>query len=314
MGDGTAGLDSVSSYDPFRPGEFDPVLETVDAHDPTRGISFPVDIWSPKTERRPSPLIVYSHHSGGTRRAATFLCRHLAGHGYVVAAMDHYEVVARDHLPADRAARIAAIISNRVPDLRFLIDHMRERGVDASRVGVVGHSFGGWAALALPEVDSRARSVVAMGAGGSDEPRPGILPVKLTFKWLEEVPTLYLAADEDVPIPLSGVYELLDRTPGPKRMFILQRADHQHFLDDVEGAHEAVRHANFPKEAAWIPAAMRPVAELSSGEQAHTFARGLTLAHLDATLRHLTVAERFLDGDVPAELAARGVEAVAAQR
>jgi dienelactone hydrolase len=238
----------------------------------------------------------------------------LASHGYVVAAMDHFEVVAHDQLPTDRAARIAAIISNRVPDVRFLIDYMLERGVAASRVGVVGHSFGGWTALALPEVDSRPASVVAMGAGGSDEPRPGILPVKLTFKWLREVPTLYLAADDDVPIPLSGVYQLFDRTPGPKRMFILRRADHQHFLDDVESAHEAMRHANLPKEAAWIPAAMRPIAELSSGEQAHTFARGLTLAHLDATLRQLTVAERFLDGDVPAELAARGVEAVAAQR
>src|ERR1700732_4598062 len=36
-----------------------------------------------------------------------------------------------------------------------------------------------------------------------------------------------------------------------------------------------------------IPAAMRPMAELPSGERAHAFVRGLTLAHMDATLRGL---------------------------
>ncbi|MGZ3520871.1 MAG: alpha/beta hydrolase [Vulcanimicrobiaceae bacterium] len=29
------------------------------------------------------PLIVFSHHSGGHRRTATFLCTHLSSHGYV---------------------------------------------------------------------------------------------------------------------------------------------------------------------------------------------------------------------------------------
>jgi len=62
-------------------------------------------------------------------------------------------------------------------------------------------------------------------------------------------------------------------------MFVLQRADHQHFVDDVEGEHEAVRAMSFPGEASWIPAAMRPIGELASGEQAHLFVRGLTLAH-----------------------------------
>jgi hypothetical protein len=37
----------------------------------------------------------------------------------------------------------------------------------------------------------------------------------------------------------------------------------------------------------------------------------LTLAHFDATLRQLDAAERFLAGDVVAELATRDVEAIA---
>src|SRR5438067_4062406 len=98
-------------------------------------------------------------------------------------------------------------------------------------------------------------------------------------------------------IPLANAYELFARTPASKRLFILRRADHQHFLDDVEGEHEAIRAMSLPGEAAWIPAAMQPIAELCSGEQAHLFVRGLTLAHLDGTLRQLGAARRFLAGD-----------------
>ena len=184
-------------------------------------------------------------------------------------------------------------------------------GLDAERIGLVGHSFGRWTVLATPEVEPQVRAVVAMGPGGSTHPRPGILPLKLTFTWGRDDPTLFLAAADDVPIPLTAVFELFDRTPASKRMFILRRADHQHFLDDVEGEHEAVRAMDFPGEAAWIPAAMRPITELCSGEQAHIFVRGLTLAHFDATLRRLKPAEHFLARDVEGELAARGVDVIA---
>jgi hypothetical protein len=122
---------------------------------------------------------------------------------------------------------------------------------------------------------------------------------------------MYLAAEQDTMIPLASVYEVFDRTPATKRLFILRRADHQHFVDDVEGEHEALRAMSLPGDAAWIPAAMRPIAELASGEQAHVFVRGLTLAHFDATLRQLEGAQRFLAGDIENELAKRGVEVIA---
>jgi len=65
-----------------------------------------------------------------------------------------------------------------------------------------------------------------------------------------------------------------------------------------------------PGEAAWIPAAMRPIAELCPGDHPHLFAPGLALAHRDATLRRSAATARFLAGDLEAELAARGVEAI----
>jgi dienelactone hydrolase len=306
-------------YDPFEPGTYEVATRAIEAADAARNRLFPCDIWLPdgSKSRALFPLIVLSHSSGGDRRSATFLCSHLASHGYAVAAMDHSERVAPELAAAanetaeERNARVDAIIASRVPDVRFLIDYVLGAGlnVDQDRIGLVGHSFGGWTVLAVPERDDRIGSVVAMGPGGSSRPRPGILPLSLTFGWDRDIPVLFLAAEDDVPIPLSGVRELFDRTPGPSRMFVLRRADHQHFLDDVEGEHEALRAMTLPGEAAWIPDAMRPMSELCPGPQAHDFVRGLTLAHLDATLRGSDPAGRFLAAGADSALAARGVDA-----
>jgi dienelactone hydrolase len=308
----------ATAYDPFAPGRFSVGVKSAEATDHARHRRFPTEIWypadSPESNR---PLIVYSHPGGGTRRSASLLATHLASWGYVVGAMDHSDLVApelahRDgETAAERDTRIAAVIASRVPDLRFLLDHLlgdAGLALDPQRIGLVGHSFGGWTVLATTEVEPRVGAVVALAPGGNSNPKPGILPLKLGFAWGRDVPTLYLAAEDDTMIPLAGVTELFDRTPSSKRMFILRRADHQHFVDDVEAEHEAIRAMSFPGDAAWIPGAMRPMAELASGEQAHLFVRGLTLAHLDATLRGLDAAERFLAGDVRAELARRGVE------
>lgn len=302
-------------YDPFLAGPFPARLKTLQLADQARGREFPTDVWYPDGSGR-HPLVVFSHYSGGHRRTSTFLLKHLASHGYVVAAMDHSEVVAPElrrpgsESPEDRGRRIDAIIASRVPDIQFLLDELPGQGWDSTRVGLVGHSFGGWTVLATTEVDQRVRSVVALAPGGSSYVRPGILPLTLSFAWGRDVPTLYLAAELDVPVPLAGVQELFERTPASKRMFVLRNADHQHFLDDVEAAHEAMRTMPFPPEAAWIPAGMRPMTELASAEQAHVFVRGLTLAHLDATLKGSSAAERFLDRDVEAALEARGVSAL----
>ncbi len=316
-------------YDPFARGPFPVGVRTIHALDPARDRLFPVEIWYPATgsdalaHPGPHPLVIYSHSVAAHRRSATFLTTHLASHGYAVAALDHSEVVAPELHPRDgetrkeRAARIDEVISSRVPDIRFLVDHLLDLasevpiGVDAERLGLVGHSLGGWTVLATPEVEPRVRAVVALAPGGSTNPLPGILPLDLTFGWRRRVPALYLAAEDDTPVPPAQVHDVFDRAPEPKRMLVLRRADHQHFQDDVEATHEAVRAMSFDGEGAWIPRAMRPMAELCPGEHAHLFVRGLTLSHLDATLREDEAADRFLAGDLECELAVRGVEVLA---
>lgn len=251
------------------------------------------------------PLIVFSHASFGHRRQASFLCTHLASHGYVVAATDHTGNTAIDF--AERSRRAAAgdvltqeerdsyvrqIIADRVPDLRFLLDEMVARAphdltdrIDGQRVGLIGWSFGGWAVLATLEADERVGALVALSPAGNSNPLPGIIPATLTFKWRRAVPTLFLVAEEDRFTPLPGQYELFDRAPSNRRMFILRHADHNHFADQVD-------------DEGLCPRA-----------NAHLFTRGLALAHMDAVLKQCEPAERFMADDPVARLRERGVDA-----
>lgn len=312
----------TEEYDPFNPGRFPIGVRTVERRDAARDRLFPCEIWYPG-QRGNYPLILFSHSSGGGRRTATFLCTHLSSHGYVVAAMDHSEVVSSDlkrpssESDENKAARIRAVLQNRVPDIRFLLDQiLNDAALDAEttinplQIGLVGHSLGGWTVLAAPEVEPRIRSVVALAPGGSSNPKPGIVRAKLTFNWGRDVPALYLVAENDVCLPLDGMYELFERTRPTKQMVILRRADHVHFMDNVEEIHETIRNNPMPGELAWIAKEMRPISELCSGEQAHLFVRGLTLCHMDATLKQRPEAQQFLAGDIEAALATKGVGAI----
>lgn len=344
-------------YDPFGRGRYPVGVRTIHARDTTRNRLFPCEIWYPAAAAHASQdtspgtqdaftvlgrprtqkairdaaahpgtysLIIFSHASGHHRRGSTFVCTHLSSHGYVVAALDHSEVVAAELGPADdeteaqRTARLEAVIENRVPDVRFILDHLlntptwdSEAALDPTHVGIVGHSFGGWTALAAPDVERRIGAVVALAPAGSSQRKPGILPVTLQFSWGRDVPTLYLVAENDVSLPLAGMYELFERTPARRQMVILRRADHAHFMDDVEEMHENARKMPFTGELAWLPKEMRPIAELCSGEQAHIFVRGLTLCHMDSILKRQEDAQRFLTEDVEAALAERGINVIA---
>jgi predicted dienelactone hydrolase len=295
-------------YDPFAPGPFAVGVRAGIAIDRTRDDRrLPFEVWYPELAGAGRhPLIAYCHASFGHGRQSVYLSTHLASHGYVVAAADHTGNAAADLV--ERTQRRAAgevptteeadaylrkIIDDRVPDLRFLLDHILggavdgvSAAIDEQRVGLVGWSFGGWAVLATPEVDDRVAAVVALAPAGNSKPLPGIIPAPLTFAWKREVPTLFLVAERDRFTPLSGEYELFERTPSRKRMFILQGADHQHFDDQIVD-----------------PGPCSP-------EHAHTFTRGLSLAHLDAVMRSDNDAEGFMDGDPVAALRERGVNAV----
>ena len=298
----------TGGFDPLDPGPHSVATSGGLIVDRERdGRELPLEVWYPESDDAERfPLVLYSHASGGHRRQSSFLCTHLASHGYVVAAVDHSGNAAADFAarakriaagevvtPAEGEARLRQIIADRVPDLRFLLSEMLERApaavadrIDEERIGVIGWSFGGWAALSTLESDDRFGAVLALAPAGNSKPLPGIIPATLTFRWKRDVPALFLVAERDRFTPLAGQYELFTRTPSRKRMFILRGADHQHFADQIDDP------------------------GLCSPEHAHVFTRTLGLAHFEAALKGSAAAEEFLEADPATRLRERGVDVV----
>ena len=102
------------------------------------------------------PLVLFSHGNAGIRFQSIFLATHLASHGYIVASPDH-----QGNTFLDIAAGIVdgQVVVNRPKDMTFLLDTLLARNatpgdflagaIDARRIGMSGHSFGGFTTFAL---------------------------------------------------------------------------------------------------------------------------------------------------------------------
>jgi predicted dienelactone hydrolase len=271
------------------------------------------------------PLVLFSHGFGGHRRQSTFLLTHLASHGYVAAAVDHSGNTVVDMMqlvmamqgggpPPDVAGMLRQFIAARPADVAFMLDELLGGAVaelapviDRNRIGMSGHSFGGWTTLMVTARDRRIRAALALAPAGGSMPLPeNPLADALDFAWGRDVPTLYLVAERDSVLPLRGMHELFAKTACAKRMAVLKNADHMHFCDRIEEVHELFRLMP-PPGAQRIVSAVPPIGELAPAEHGYLFVRGLGLAHMDAALKDNAAARQLLGDGLRATLAERGV-------
>src|SRR5579863_5956947 len=104
-------------------------------------------VWSPADSGgAPFPLIIYSHGTYGAPDNASHITRHLAAHGYLVAAPAFPLTASTAHtrLPA---AHIADGV-NQPGDVSFVIEQLLAdpayaRLIDPEAIGATGHSLGG---------------------------------------------------------------------------------------------------------------------------------------------------------------------------
>ena len=102
------------------------------------------------------PVVLFSHGNGGIRFQSFFFTAHLASHGFVVVTPDHHGNTFVDALlgVVDPASAV-----NRPRDMSFLIDQLLafngesgnffEGAIDPARIGLSGHSFGGYTTFAV---------------------------------------------------------------------------------------------------------------------------------------------------------------------
>jgi predicted dienelactone hydrolase len=158
----------------------------------------------------PFPLVLFSHGNGGIRFQSFFFAAHLASHGFIVATPDHHGNTFVDVLLGVVDSDSAV---NRPLDMSFLLDQLEafnaEPGnffagaIDPARVGLSGHSFGGYTAFAL------AGGEFALGT--FTDPRfKAILPQAPAAPFPDEffatvtVPTLVLGGSIDATTPFAS--------------------------------------------------------------------------------------------------------------
>ncbi|MGA7954005.1 MAG: alpha/beta fold hydrolase [Gloeobacterales cyanobacterium] len=144
-------------------GPFPFVSEELKLQDVSRNRVYPADVYRPENLNAVSgsiPVMVISHGFGDTRSHFAEFAKHLASYGFVVAVPEHIgsntdQKEALISMRAHEAFRVREFI-DRPLDISFLLDELGRLNetkfqgrLDLNNVAVMGHSFGGYTALAL---------------------------------------------------------------------------------------------------------------------------------------------------------------------
>lgn len=211
----------------------------------------------------PYPLIMFSHGNSGISVQSFTLCEHLASQGFVVAAPNHEGNTIFDS-PSDE--EVAQIARERPMDIVFTLGEMQSHAdfsaaIDPARIGIAGHSFGGYTTLVLAgaegDVDSAKARCAASGGAEIFCPyveywQPGEMlrrpaGAEVFMAALALAPGGYSAfGDEglamvDMPLMLMGgdlddmtgeeVIPIYTALPAPKHKIVITGAGHMSFTD-----------------------------------------------------------------------------------
>ena len=204
------------------------------------------------------PILLLSHGWGGFKEQNTYQVEELASHGYIVAAPDHtYGAVATvfpdgkvalnnlDALPTNNDLSDAEFLmavqllgDQWAGDLSFILDSLADSTRDApagqlanrldfTRIGALGHSTGGGAAIQFCATDSRCKAALGMD--------PYMDPV--AFSVLDEgLSQPYLAMFSDVWAQdrsrNNGIFENFSKnSSGDRFRYYIEKTDHYDFTD-----------------------------------------------------------------------------------
>ncbi|HEU4996946.1 MAG TPA: alpha/beta fold hydrolase [Gemmatimonadaceae bacterium] len=211
-----------------------------------------VAIWKPSATTR-APLVVFSHGFGGCAAQSRFLTEALAERGYFVVAPDHRDARCGSHgerlRPEEPFAAPAkwtdATYADRRDDIIAIVSALRATPalayrIDFSRIGLVGHSLGGYTVLGLSGAWpswklENVRAVLALS--------PVVQPylVHQTLAGLR-VPVMYQGGTADLGITpwivkKGGAY---DASPAPRYFVELTRASHFAWTNLNPVAHDVI--------------------------------------------------------------------------
>ncbi|UZQ54109.1 alpha/beta hydrolase [Trichothermofontia sichuanensis B231] len=159
----TAAARSVDRLMDLRqPGPYPVVFQPLQLEDSRRQRTYPADLYLPQTlsQLTAVPVVIISHGLGSSRTHFREFAQHLASYGFAVALPEHIgsNEAQKQAVMAWKAREVFQVSEflDRPLDVSFLLDQLdhynrTELGarLNLQQVAVVGHSFGGYTALAL---------------------------------------------------------------------------------------------------------------------------------------------------------------------
>jgi len=185
----------------------------------------------------PFPVLIHSHGFGGYPQYASQHLIQVASWGFVAAAPDHIE---RD-LAANSLGKVVRGEQD-VEDLRNVLKRLEKENssgifkgaLNLDQVAAEGHSAGGGAAGKFA-YDPAVKTFIgqapvpplkmAAGASGAD------LLAAYAATPPPAKPSMIIAGETDLTIPLAGVKQEFDWLAPPKRLAVLAKAGHNAFTD-----------------------------------------------------------------------------------
>lgn len=331
---------AVAVSPPDQPGPYQVGRRVVQINDAARGRALTADVWypveqgvtaplsiyqfipgielasltaladAPASAAGPFPMVVYSHGSGGLRYIASWFTEALASHGFVVVAVDHTGNTALDSVTGASTPRPVNAL-NRVQDVQYLITAMLgisatagdplSGTMDPERIGVTGHSFGGFTTLATAggysnelgsvPADKRVKAIATMAPYSelnSDEELAAI-----------DIPSLLVSGVLDTTTPIvndtTRPWDLISGRP-LLRMDI-DKAGHQSFTDVCRYQDSLSTLPNLPQVFIDVVNEMALegcTKDLIPIDEAHSITNGITIAFLQTYVAGVDGYESYL--------------------
>lgn len=176
----------------------------------------------------PYPVVMFSHGSCGYPSQSTFLTALLASYGYVVVAPPHPGNTLRE-LPLCATLDVQVLSSiERPSDIVFALDQMLAANadpgspfagsMDADRIGMMGHSFGGFTTYGVLTIEPRFKVAVPLAPAAPARTRV-------------TVPSLMMLGEVDSRVNNGNIRAAYENATPPKVLVEVEDAGHYAFSD-----------------------------------------------------------------------------------
>ncbi|MFN8643176.1 MAG: hypothetical protein U0802_16525 [Candidatus Binatia bacterium] len=176
----------------------------------------------------PYPVLMFSHGSCGYPTQSLFLTALVASYGYVVVSPPHPGNTVAELPACGMAAAQVASAQERPRDILFALDQMLAAGadptspffgaLDADRIGMSGHSFGGLTTYLALQLDPRFTVAIPMAPAV-----PGTPVVR--------VPSLTMLGQIDSVVNNAAIRTAYANAQQPKLLVEIEHAGHYAFSD-----------------------------------------------------------------------------------